>query len=209
MFAVTRQRLLQQGSTNTTTYNFETSENLYILLADRDLEAYTLTDIQSCGPLAAHIPISTGFNSMEDSYTKIAEIPHKMMWSKKFPWPRLHHGYMWRLPIDIQNPDSFNVLMPGAQGEINVNDNNRLTQQEEILTSQLYSLGEVVYTSNTIQPRVSYPRMHMAQPKIPDETGIMKFRYAIRMSAETHLLFHLIPDHVRNSSRSFSLRPPP
>jgi hypothetical protein len=69
IFAVTRQRLLQQGLTNTTTYDFETSQNLYILLADRDMETYTLTDATSCGPLAANIPISTGFNGTEDSYT--------------------------------------------------------------------------------------------------------------------------------------------
>jgi len=35
VYAVTRQRLLQQGSTNTITYDFETSEHLYVLEADR------------------------------------------------------------------------------------------------------------------------------------------------------------------------------
>jgi hypothetical protein len=36
----------------------------------------------------------------------------------------------------------------------------------------------------------------MGQPQIYDETGIMKFRYVARMSAETHVTIHLLPDHV-------------
>jgi len=152
-----------------------------------------------------NIPMSTGFNSMEDSYTKLAEIPQKMMWSKTFPWPQLRHGYMWKIPVPVDNIASYNLLMPGAQGETQVNIKNNVSQQEELLTKKLQSISETTYMANTIQPRVSYPRLHIAQPKIPDETGIMKFRYAIRMSAETRLRFHLYPDHTRNSNKAFCL----
>jgi hypothetical protein len=76
------------------TYDFETGQNLYILQAERDLETYAITNAASCGPLATNIPISTRFNLMEDSYTKLAEIPQNMMCTKTFSWPRLQHGYM-------------------------------------------------------------------------------------------------------------------
>jgi hypothetical protein len=184
VYAITRLRLLQQGTTNVTTYDFETSENLYMLLADRDLERYELVNVGSCGPLAQQIPMSTGFNRVQDSYTKIVQIPHKMKWSHTFSWPRLHHGYMWRIPTNLEDENAFNVLMPSAQGEENVSLANRITQQAE--------------------PKVSHPRLHIAQPQVPDEIGFMKFRYAVRMSAETHVLFHLLPDHIwGGSSRDF------
>jgi hypothetical protein len=56
------------------TYDFETSQNLYIFLADRDLVTYAITKAASCGPLTTKISISTGFNWTEDNYTKLAEI---------------------------------------------------------------------------------------------------------------------------------------
>jgi len=205
VYAITRLRLLQQGTTNVTTYNFETSENLYILLADRDLERYNLVNIGSCGPLAQHVPLSTGFHNVQNSYTKLAQIPHKMTWSRTFSWPQLRHGYMWRLPdMLLNNEDSFNYLMPGTQGEETITAHSLLTQKAEIIVNHMHEFGESIYTSNTIQPRVSYPRLHMGQANIPDETGFMKFRYAVRMSAETHVLFHLLPDHIWGaSSRDF------
>jgi hypothetical protein len=68
--------------------------------------------------LATNIPMSTGFNSKEDSYTELPETPQKMMWSKSFPWPQLYHEYMWRIRFAIDNPSAYNILMPGAQGQI-------------------------------------------------------------------------------------------
>jgi hypothetical protein len=47
VFAVTWQLLLQQGSTNTITYDFEIGQNLVILLADRDLETYADTTVST------------------------------------------------------------------------------------------------------------------------------------------------------------------
>jgi hypothetical protein len=89
VYAVTRQRLLQQGSTNTITYDFETTENLYALEADRDVESYPIVNAASCGPTAIHIPKSYGFDTTEGTYTKVAEIPQKMKWTRTFDWPKL------------------------------------------------------------------------------------------------------------------------
>jgi hypothetical protein len=86
--------------------------------------------------------------------------------------------------------------MPGAQGQTAILPGTRISQQGEIPVDQTTKTPTATYVTNNIQDRVSYPTLHLAQPRIPDETGYMKFRYAIRMSAETHLLFHLLPDHV-------------
>lgn len=144
-----------------------------------------------------------GFDSVEDSYTKLAEIPQRMMWSKTWTWPRLQNGYMWHIPEYINNSASFNILMPGAQAQAQIGNNRIITQQEEIITHKLRSIADDIYATSNIQPRVSYPRLHMAQPLIPDETGTMKFRYAARISAETRILFHLFPDYIGHGEKLF------
>jgi len=110
---------------------------------------------------------------------------------------------MWRIPVAVDNPATYNMMMPGAQ-ELQVTDKNNISQQEEIMTNKLQQVSDATYTSITVKPRVSCPRLHMGQPKVPDETGMMKFRYAIQMSAETHVLFHPYPD-MRNFSKVFWL----
>jgi len=37
--------------------------------------------------------------------------------------------------------------------------------------------------------------INLTHPWVPDETGFMKFKYNIRMSAETHVRLHLYPDY--------------
>jgi hypothetical protein len=132
VYAVTRQRLLQQGSTNTITYDFETAEHLYVVEVDRDIESYPLVNMASCGPTAIQIPNSYGFDATEDSYTKMAEIPQKMCWTRTFPWPRLKHGYTWRIPRKLDDSKSFTILTAGAQGQTAMLPGTRITQQGEI-----------------------------------------------------------------------------
>jgi hypothetical protein len=160
----------------------------------------------SCGPTAIQIPNGYGFDATEDSYTKVAEIPQKMRWTRTFPWPSLKHGYTWRVPRKLDDPKSFTVLMPGAQGQSAIIPGTRITQQGEILVDQTTKTPTATYLTNNIQDRVSYPRFHLAQPRTPDETGYIKFRYAIQMSAETHLLFHLLPNHVPDNKHGFQFR---
>jgi len=74
------------------------------------------------------------------------------------------------------------------------------------LVDQPVKTGYASYITNNIQTRVSYRKLHLAQPRIPDEIGYMKFRYAIRMTAETHLLFHLLPDHLNDFMNGFWFR---
>jgi hypothetical protein len=81
-----------------------------------------------------------------------------------------------------------------------------ITQQGEILVDQSVKTGYASYITNNIQTRLSYRRLHLAQPRIPDEIGYMNFRYAIRMTAETHLLFHLLQDHLNDFMNGFWFR---
>jgi hypothetical protein len=75
-----------------------------------------------------------------------------------------------------------------------------------MLVDDVTKTPTAAYVTNNIQNRVIYPRLHLAQPRIPDETGYMKFRYAIRISAETHILFHHLPDHVTDNMHGFQFR---
>jgi hypothetical protein len=126
-----------------------------------------------------------------------------MKWTRTFDWPKLKHGYMWKIPLEIDDTKAFTIFMPGAQGQVNVNQQSKVNRQGEMVLDQMYNVGEATNVAIIIQPRVSYPRLHMSQPQIPDETGHMKFRYAIRMSAETHVLFHLLPDHTTRDLNAF------
>jgi hypothetical protein len=88
---------------------------------------------------------------------------------------------------------AYTLLMPGAQGIQKIGPTT-LGLQREMLTKIVYEQDSNQYVGSTTQPRVSYPRMHLTHPWIPDETGYMRFRYVIRMIAETHVTFHLYPD---------------
>jgi len=86
--------------------------------------------------------------------------------------------------------------MTGAQGRTQILHGTRIALQNEIIGEQPYETHGYQMMRTTTQPRVSYPRMHIAQPLIPDETGYMSFRFIARMSAETHVRMHLLPDHT-------------
>jgi hypothetical protein len=132
VFAVPRQRLLQQGTTNTTTYEFETSQNLFVVLADRTSETFTITAIGDTGPNTLRTNLSETFNNIEDDMTKIAEIPQKNCWEHTWTWPTLDHGYLWKHPSSFATTTEISVLMPGCQGQINntYNASENITKQK-------------------------------------------------------------------------------
>jgi hypothetical protein len=69
VYAVTRQRLLQIGSTNTITYGFETAEHLYVVEADRDigLRRRRLREAGRKGILHLHTPQQQPVRHVENS----------------------------------------------------------------------------------------------------------------------------------------------
>jgi len=50
LFAITRERLLQQGTTNLTTFDFENGESMYTTLADRDYDTFTVSSLHDAAP---------------------------------------------------------------------------------------------------------------------------------------------------------------
>lgn len=40
----------------------------------------------------------------------------------------------------------------------------------------------------------------LGQPTVPDETGNMKFRYQIKLTAQLHVLLHTKPDLIKMNS---------
>jgi hypothetical protein len=116
----------------------------------------------SCGPASIQIPNSYGFEHVADTYTKVGQIPQKMRWTRTFQWPRIGHGYTWRIPRKLDDPKAFTILMPGAQGQTAILPGTSITQQGEILVHQTAKTPTAKYLTNNIQTRVSYSRLHLA-----------------------------------------------
>jgi len=56
-------------------------------------------------------------------------------------WPQLSYGYVWDITHDIDDGHIFTTLMPGAQGELQVQPDVYITQQEEILPGIQQKIG--------------------------------------------------------------------
>lgn len=205
VFAVTRQRLIQTGSTNYLTYDFETGQNLFFATADRQVEAYQVTQYGgNCTPLGAIRTTQTNlFSSTEDDYTK-EEIPMKFKKIYKVHFPTLSHETIYK-PIDINNARNYRFLIPGAQGTSSTSHGGGIPSNAFNYLNNTNFLNQT-NTANTIygnigiqqmQPQGSYPRIHLAQPEIADETGMMKFRFPVRVTTRLHLNMHLIPDYLQ------------
>jgi hypothetical protein len=85
-----------------------------------------------------------------------AEIPQKMRWTRTFPWPRLKHGYTWRVPRKLDDPKSFTVLMPVAQGQTAILTGTRISEQGEILADKTTKTPTATYVTNNIQDGRKY-----------------------------------------------------
>ena len=197
VYAVTRQRLIQQGATNYLTFDFETSQNLFIAEADRNYEGIDINNVAQLGPNVQHTSTTLAFDENNDTYTK-EEIPQRMIWSKTIHFPHLQHNYAWK-PIDMSDVANVATLIPGGQGQtqkVTSDQNWNISKQHELIqeTTTLGAGGATIIQKDMMQPRVSYPRLHFAQPLVTDETGIMKFQYKIRFTTELNLKFHLNPD---------------
>ncbi|QZA76130.1 capsid protein [Aedes aegypti densovirus] len=190
VYAVTRQRLLT-GTTNQTTWDFETSQNMFIADADREPENFKLASAAATGPLAQQTTQTKLFNANNDRYTKY-ELPQRNQYTREYDFQQLTNNYMWK-PTDISAEANFRRLIPMAEG---VYTTTSATTKMAELTQQksAYATSGKTTEASLFRNRTSYPRMHLAQPQVPDETGYMKFRYQVRMSTKLHLVFHIYPD---------------
>lgn len=204
VYTVTRQRLLQQGATNTLTWDFETSQNLFFAKADRQAESYLLNSAANTGPLSQHTQNTRLFNPNNDTYTK-EEIPQRLEKEITIRMPQLEHNYMYR--AQQMNPTEFRTLIPGAQGIPSTVTQTTTLQRELVNQDKTLAVNGQTQVNNTfMQPRVSYPRYHLGQPEIPDETGMMKFRYQVRQTTELDVIFYLYPDFNDQNTNAYSER---
>ncbi|ADV74759.1 capsid protein [Mosquito densovirus BR/07] len=196
VYAVTRQRLLT-GTTNQTTWDFETSQNMFIADADREPENFNLATAAATGPLAQQTTQTLLFNANNDRYTKY-ELPQRNQYTREYDFQQLTNNYMWK-PTDISDAANFRRLIPMSEG---VYTTTAATTKMAELTQQksAYATSGKTTEASLFRNRTSYPRMHLAQPQIPDETGYMKFRYQVRMSTKLHLVFHLYPDYSTSTN---------
>lgn len=202
VYSVTRQRLLT-GTTNQTTWDFETSQNMFIADADREPENFGLASAAATGPLAQQTTQTLLFNKNNDRYTKY-ELPQRNQYTREINFQKLTNNYMWR-PTDINEEENFRRLIPMSEGVYTTSNANskvsELTQQ-----NSAWATSGTTTQGTLFRNRTSYPRMHVAQPQVPDETGYMKFRYQVRMSTKLYLEFHLYPDYGSSTNMEYMQR---
>nr|AVM80381.1 capsid protein [Ambidensovirus sp.] len=202
LYSVCRQRLLT-GTTSQTTWDFETSQNLFIADADREPETYDVASSEATGPLNQQTKNTSLFNANNDRYTKY-ELPQRHMYTREINFEELHNNYMWK-PVDFSNAANYRTMIPTAEGvEITTKANTKI--EELTQENDAYATSKITTKQSTFRNRTSHPRMHIAQPYVPDETGFMKFRYQVRMSTELHLNFHLLPDYGSSTQMEYFKR---
>lgn len=191
LYTVTRQRLLQQGSTNTLTYDFETSQNLFFWKQTHKPIQFTAntTNLIDINGIRTDENV---FDKTQDIYEKY-EIPQRHTYEYEIHFPKLSHGYTYN-PATLT---AVNVLIPGP---------TQLTKDSVTTPDTTYSHNQEFYntdnaastTTTTEQAafanRTSWPAIGLAQPVVPDETGIMKFQYQIRLTTELEIINHIKPD---------------
>jgi hypothetical protein len=206
VFGCTRQRLIQTGSTNTHTYDFETSQGLYFCTSTRAAIPLPLTKHTETGPFKVDtLPINYIWGDNWDHWKKEL-IPQGYKKTYTVTFPRLPYDHMWR-PRDWSSKDNYNYLIPGAQGITKTLDkdkkigqqtyNNMTFIQEENFTHPGGDKGDESYTyTNTacFQPQVAWPCIAISQPFIPEETGYMKFKFSCRLTTQLQILRHLVGD---------------
>ena len=207
--AITRQRLIQTGSTNYNTYDFEQGQNLYWCVMDRYVTTQELKDSTYTNIHQGEEGQTFVFDRSECSILH-EQIPVMHTKSHTVHFPQLDHGKIWRW-ADYANSKYYAYLIPGAQGvtTITQKDGERaigFTNQEEFLSLESTTApGDDLWIKtkqDTFQPQVSYPSIRLAQPRISDETGEMKFNYYLRVTTHLDTRIHLYPDYNRNYGSS-------
>lgn len=205
VIACTRQRLLQTGSTNTLTWDFETSQNLIVAECTRTPLIYNIASSGNSGQQyninVTTTALSTYWNQGMDM-TDITEVPQRMRYHKRINFAKLGHGNLWT-PIEAQvSNNTRNRHIPGKTeftgigGTTNA-DARKLTSYTS--TESTGSTSTTVVNDTFVEP-IHYPGLVLHQPHIPDETGFMKFRYQLRVETEVHVDFHMLPEGYVNTT---------
>lgn len=200
VYAVTRQRLLQGGQTNYLTYDFETSQNLFLGKWDRVGGEYVYPQIGAEGyvPFDAVRAENDAFNPRIDGVTR-EEIPQRERKQINIKFQHPHHNYLWK-PVLSQNLATRTpgrtmtvVMAPGPPGVWGnpVEGSQYGTKMSEFI-DETQTNGP---HQQSVWNRSTYPMYAVHPPQVEDETGQMKWRYQLRVSTELHTEFFLRPDY--------------
>ena len=200
--AITRQRLITAGQSNYLTYDFETSQNLIVGIHDRFTDFSTISSFKDLSILSGRDPYDRLQHDILDHATKI-EVPQRYKWTHHIDFPSLNNNFYF-MPVDISNSNNYTTLIPGCQNIDSYTDNKSkvyaISKQNNLTTTSVKATGESscnVTNGQHIQT-VSYPSIVIGQPRIPDETGVMKFRYKVRVITEINGTWHLYPEFCNN-----------
>jgi hypothetical protein len=154
---VTRERILMSGSTNVTAFDSEDGQPLYISIADRDYETYPLASNKDVTPYRLQAAANKEWHKDADTYTKVAQIPTKHVWTRRWTWPRPNHNYLWEIGMLINDRNLYRVLMPGAQGQTLLPPHTKLNNQTEIMLDNKHSEYGYEFHATTATCQLSTP----------------------------------------------------
>lgn len=217
VYAVLRQRLLQQGQTSYFTYDFETSQNLFVSTNRRGIANYAYGTSKTNGRKKFN---DTRFDyevydAEIDMYDR-EEIPQREKKTIEIHFEKPNHRYMyrpeptnkWMEKITENNKNTVKTLViPGPTGY-----GPTATIQNGIETSAYHNTEIIIEDKGedggvdehhinwaTTINRASYPLKVLHPPKVTDETGEMKWYYETRISTELDVTFHIKPDIYREN----------
>lgn len=135
-------------------------------------------------------------DSFNDTCLKY-EVPQRHKYTFKVNFEKQLSKQTHWSPIDITDAANYTYLIPGAQCTETV-DGVAITKQRQYTRLENKN-GSIQWSKDIFQNMQSWPMLTVGQPKVPDETGYMKFRFQIRMSVRLHVLFHLLPQWANNT----------
>lgn len=118
VFSVTRERLIQTGSTNYKTYDFETSQGLYWVTHSRGVLLQKLASEKDTKMSQDDITNADIWHTNLDHWEKEC-IPQNFKKTYTIHMPRIGRGKVYRT-TDYTDPKNWPYLLPGAQNTTKV-----------------------------------------------------------------------------------------
>lgn len=207
LFAVTPNRLIQTGTTSGYTYDFETSQNLVVGFIDKESYRFDFKAPKDVG-FNTHVNVDL-WADKNDKITKI-EIPQKEAYTLIVNFNKLNHNYHFTPQSTVyDDAKNLELCIPSFNNIAKIGPNCTMTHNNEILIDEnTHGTGDDAYVihKGTIVNRNQYPAIIVGQPKVNDETGIMKFRYNLRVTTEFHVNYKLTPEYLNTNTKNILLR---
>lgn len=187
--AVTRKRLLTQGTTSTVTHDFETSQNLIITYDNSQERSMDIAGniIEYFIPFKTNLQQDTADNPF--IYEELAT-GHTKTFTIYPPSPGPNKIWTKHTINEAGQGYEVNTKIPGRSNTIS-NTNS------QVLTNQMMAPSNIYLTNYNTEP-YGYPTVFLDQPHIKAETGIMKFIYRLKSTATIHYEAFFYPTNTNN-----------